>query len=635
MQRTLPPYWLIGGLLWAASASPAWSGAPTAEQALQLAPIQKDVDFDRPTGEDAARSTIAAEEINKHVGWVVSGPAGTTLRKFVDTNGDKVVDQRCYFKDGIEVYRDIDSDFDGNIDQSRWLNTAGSRWGLDQDEDGVIDAWKTISAEEATAEVVAALAARDLKRFQRVALSASDVPALGLGSEKAQQLAKKIEKLQAGFQETVAGQREIGPGSRWLQFSGTHPGTVPAGTDGSNKDLRVYENVMALVQNGEETSQVLIGTMVQLGDVWKVIDVPQPISGGDTELSAVGFFFRGETPEHTAPAASGPSEQTQSLLGDLEKLDAATENASSPAELARLNAQRADLIERIADQSDKPEDRAMWLRQLADTVSAAVQSGGYPAGAMRLEQLFEKLKKNPADGQLAAYVRFRQLTGEYGLAVQNNTSPADFVKIQEEWLAKLEQYANDYPDSPDSAEAMLQLGIAQEFAGEEEEAKRWYGRVVAAFPKAPQAAKAAGARTRLDSIGKVISFRGQSPSGAAVDLAGFRGKVVLIQFWATWCEPCKADMPTLRELTAKYGSSGLAIIGVNLDSSAQEMSAYLSENRMPWPQIREEGGLDSRPANELGILTLPTMILVDQQGRVVNRNVQAAELESEIRKLLQ
>jgi thiol-disulfide isomerase/thioredoxin len=94
-------------------------------------------------------------------------------------------------------------------------------------------------------------------------------------------------------------------------------------------------------------------------------------------------------------------------------------------------------------------------------------------------------------------------------------------------------------------------------------------------------------------------------------------------------------MPTLRELVSKYGGSGLAIIGVNLDSNAQEMANYLAENRMPWPQIREEGGLDSRPANELGILTLPTMILVDQQGRVVNRNVQAAELESEIRKLLQ
>ena len=188
--------------------------------------------------------------------------------------------------------------------------------------------------------------------------------------------------------------------------------------------------------------------------------------------------------------------------------------------------------------------------------------------------------------------------------------------------------------APDTAEAMLQLGIAQEFAGEEEEAKKWYSRVVAEFPASTQAAKAAGARTRLDSVGKVISFRGQSPAGGMVDLASYRGKVVLIQYWATWCGPCKADMAMLKELLAKYGSAGLTILGVNLDGAAKEMADYLAENRLPWPQIREEGGLDSRPANELGILTLPTMILVDQQGRVVNRNVQITELEGELKKLL-
>ena len=62
--------------------------------------------------------------------------------------------------------------------------------------------------------------------------------------------------------------------------------------------------------------------------------------------------------------------------------------------------------------------------------------------------------------------------------------------------------------------------------------------------------------------------------------------------------------------------------------------AYLAENPLPWPQIYEEGGLDSPPANALGILTVPTMILVDQQGRVVNRNIQTADIEGELKKLI-
>jgi len=625
---------VIGGLIGAvALPSSAWSASPTAEQALQLSPIQRTVDYDRPSAEEAARSTIAAGKIDNSVGWVVSSPAGVTLRQFLDTNGDGTVDQWSYYRDGLEVYRDIDSDFNKKADQYRWFHTAGTRWGMDKDEDGVIDSWKMISAEEVTAEVTAALGSRDVRRFARVALAAEQVPALGLGREKAAELAKKVAGLAAGFQQVASRQKEIGSGTEWIQFSAAQPGIVPAGTDGSTRDLRVYENTMAIVKTGDETGQVLVGTLVQLGDTWRVIDVPQPISSGETELAATGFFFRGATPEHGPVAAAGPSEQMQSLLGELEKLDAAAERAASPQDQARYNAQRADLLERIAQDADKPEDRVMWIRQLADMVSAAVQSGGYPEGVTRLEKLLERLKQNPGDMQLAAYVRFRQLTAEYGLAVQN-ASAADFVKIQEDWLAKLQQYAADYPNAPDTAEAMLQLGIAQEFAGEEEEAKKWYSRVVAEFPSSTQSAKAAGARTRLDSVGKVISLRGQNPAGGVVDLASYRSKVVLIQYWATWCIPCKADMATLKELLAKYGSAGLTILGVNLDGTAKEMADYLAENRLPWPQIREEGGLDSRPANELGILTLPTMILVDQQGRVVNRNVQITELEGELKKLL-
>ena len=82
--------------------------------------------------------------------WVVTGPAGETLRQFVDSNADNKVDQWRYFRGGIEVYRDVDKDFDGKADQYRWLGTAGTRWGLDIDEDGEIDRWKSISPEEAT-----------------------------------------------------------------------------------------------------------------------------------------------------------------------------------------------------------------------------------------------------------------------------------------------------------------------------------------------------------------------------------------------------------------------------------------------------------------------------------------------------
>ena len=109
---------------------------------------------------------------------------------------------------------------------------------------------------------------------------------------------------------------------------------------------------------------------------------------------------------------------------------------------------------------------------------------------------------------------------------------------------------------------------------------------------------------------------------------------VLVQYWATWCEPCKADMARIKELHAKYAGKGFAVIGVNLDNDRRDALELLKSRKLPWSHIHEEGGLDSRPANEMGILTLPTMILVDQKGRVNNRNIHVTELETELKKLI-
>lgn len=607
----------------------AWAASPSAEQALKLVPIQQGIDFDRPDAAEAAGCKIGARKVNGNVGWMIESPTGVLLRNFVDTNGDNVVDQWSYYKDGLEVYRDIDADYNGKADQYRWFHTAGGRWGQDRDEDGTIDSWKRISAEEVTAEVVAALATRDARRFERLMLTSSELKSLGASPAKAKLLADKIGGLDAEFQQLAASQREVGRDTEWIQFSGNRPGIVPAGTDGSTKDIAVYENVVVVVQTGDEHGQVQIGTLVEVGDVWRVIELPQPIAGASTEVAASGFFFRGAAADVAQMTSNGPNEQTQSLLAELEKLDAAAAGAGSVSEQAQYNARRADIIERVAAQAGTPDDRAMWIRQLADMVSAAVQSGGYPDGTKRLESLAGKLQQNDSDRQLAAYVRFRQLTADYGESIQNASS-SEFVKIQESWLERLEQFANQYPDSPDAAEAMLQLAIAQEFAGEEDEAKKWYGHIVQKFSNTPAAAKSAGAITRLDSVGRTISLKGTGPTGETVDIAAFRGNVLLIQYWASWCEPCKADMATIKELLGKYGRSGFNVVGINLDSNLQDMTDYLAGNRLPWQQIREEGGLDSRPANELGIVTLPTMILLDRDGKVVNRNVHVAELDGDL-----
>ncbi len=626
--RGLAAWCLIVGVCLAGVAEGA---SPSPVQALKLLPMQKEVDYSQPTTQEAEKCTIQARKINGHGGWVVEDPDGLVLRKFVDTNGDNVVDQWSYYKDGLEVYRDIDADFNGKADQYRWFHTGGSRWGVDQDENGEIDTWKMISAEEVTAEVVAALADRDAHRFARLALTPDELGSLGLGKEKAEKVAANIARLDAGFKALAPRQKTVTAKTKWVQFSGTMPGIVPAGTDGSSKDLRVYENAVAIVRTGESHGQVQIGTLVRAGEAWRLIDLPQVDPAGQAELSASGFFFQASMVRRNSATDIGTGEQSQELLTELEKLDQAADQATTPEQQADLNARRVELLKKIAKATRSRQDRAMWLRQLADMVSAAVQSGTFPDGVTQLDALLEELQGQEADKDLAAYVKFRRLTAAYGLSLQ--APKADFAKIQTQWLKDLQQYTGDYPTSPDAAEAMLQIAIAQEFAGQDDKAKQWYARVVQRFSGSSAGKKAAGARIRLDSVGKSIALKGKSPDGKAVDLAKYRGRVVLLQYWATWCEPAKRDMSTLKQLVTKYGRS-FTVIGISLDRSRKDLLAYLAENRLPWAQIFEEGGLDSGPANQLGILTLPTMILVDKQGKVVNRSVQTAELESELKKLI-
>lgn len=607
------------------------SAAPSAAAALQLAPIQKqDVDYDTPSATEVAGCTIKAENDNGRTGWVVRDASGQMLRKFSDNNKDNVVDRWAYYKNGLEVYCDIDANFNGKADNYRWFHTGGTRWGVDSNEDGKIDAWKMISAEEVAAEVVAALRAGETDRFARLLITETEMESLGLGAAQAKELTTKLAAARNGFSTLASRQKVVGEATKYVSFGGTQPGIVPAGAEGADRDLVVYENVGAMVETGGKHEQVFIGTLIRSGNVWRLIDLPKFGSG---ELADMGYFFRvaastrPETPQNT----DGPSPEVQQMMSQLEKLEQGIAGAA-PALAARLNAERADLLTALANKVADAEQQQMWLRQLADTLSAAVQAGAYPDGLDRLKKLEADLIKNKAEGDLIAYTKFRRLSAEYAVSLQD--PKADFAKIQEKWLADLSQFVKTHPTSPDSAEAMLQLGIAEEFAGDEEEATAWYGKIVKQFPKTEQAKKATGARTRLDCVGKAITLRGPAISGRTVDLAQYRGKMVVVQYWATWCEPCKADMSRLKELLTRYGrTKGFTVIGVNLDHDTSDVAAFLKQEKLPWEQLYEPGGLESRLANEMGILTLPTMLLIDKSGRVLSRNVHVGELEAELRKL--
>jgi thiol-disulfide isomerase/thioredoxin len=637
MQMTRTAFWAgwLGGL-WGVMGLAAIAAAakPTPQEALSLIPVQKDVEYDLPSKAEIARCVVDVEAVGGLSGWVVRTEAGQVLRRFLDTNGDNKVDQWCYYKDGIEVYRDIDGDFNGKADQYRWLGTAGTRWGIDRDEDGRIDAWKVISAEEVTAELVAALRDRDLARFRLLLLSPQELASLGLGSRQAAELEERIAAAAKQFAQEAARQRVVTAKSEWVHFGANRPGVIPAGTDGSTKDLVVYDNVTAVVETEKKHGQLVVGTLVRVGEAWRLIDLPRSLQPEGT-APPVGYFFQASfaaRPETDAlpPVAGQISPELRRLAEELERLDKEIV-AAKPADQSQLHARRADLLERMVAVAP-PADRSLWIKQYAETIAAAVQAGTFPSGASRLQKLLESLPQEQDAAELVPYVKFRLLTAQYHLGFSQ--PDADLEKVHREHQEQLQQFVRDYPQSPDAAEAMLQLAISAELAGKTSEALDWFRRIASDFPSSDLKVKALGAQRRLESVGKPLPVVGKTLDGRTLDLASLKGKVVLVHYWATWAEPCLPDLATIKALVAKYGNQGFYPVGVNLDGDPKQALEFVRQQRLTWPHLYEAGGLDSPLASQLGVLTLPTMLLIGKDGRVVHRNISAAELDAELKKLL-
>ncbi len=124
-------------------------------------------------------------------------------------------------------------------------------------------------------------------------------------------------------------------------------------------------------------------------------------------------------------------------------------------------------------------------------------------------------------------------------------------------------------------------------------------------------------------------------SGQDLRLSSYRGKLVLLDFWASWCEPCRVETPHLIELQQKYGDQGLQIIGVSMDDSPDPARAFYQQFHMNYPVV-----MGTAKTGELygGVLGLPIAFLIDRDGRIKAKHIGATEFavfEKEIATLLQ
>ena len=587
-------------------------------------PVSKMLEY-QPRHEVAITTPSAAEQANCKVelvkgktgsGWALKDAQGKLLRRYYSSDG-RSVDTYSYYRDGIEVYRDVVSPGARNPDQFRWLNAGGSKWGVDEDKNGTIDSWKVISTEEVSQEILKALATKNLAKLEACLVTDDDLRTLGVSTEMADEIRAKRKTIKAKFDAAVGKLTKLSEKAQWLHLETGAPQCLPADQTGGRADLIRHARATVLFDAGGSSDWFQVGPMILVGSAWKVIDAP-------TAGAAVG-----DDKPDVVDLAKDP--KLQALVEKLTELDKRNVGTSGAAAV-KHHLDRADLLEQIVA-AVKPAERDPWIRQVADSLSSALQATakGDETASKRLASLESQLVKHMEGSNLTAYVAFRRMQAEYSVKIGEGK---DFQAVQKDWMEKLTGFVKTYSKCEDAADAMLQLGMVCEFLGKEVEAKNWYAQLAKSFADKPQAAKAAGAAQRLDLEGQAVALSGPSlEGGAPIDLQQLSGKVVVVYYWASWNGQAAGDFTKLKRIV-EDGKGAVELVCVNLDGSADEAKAFLAKNPLPARHLHQPGGLESKLATQYGIMVLPTMLVVGKDGKCVTRSAQAGTAEDEVKKLL-
>lgn len=142
-----------------------------------------------------------------------------------------------------------------------------------------------------------------------------------------------------------------------------------------------------------------------------------------------------------------------------------------------------------------------------------------------------------------------------------------------------------------------------------------------------QQAEAKKVQSALAAGSTFPDFSEQDLNGKPISVAGFKGKTVLIDFWATWCGPCRAELPNVIATYKKYHDRGFEIIGVSLDSDRDKLVSFLKEqDGMTWPQFFDGQGWSNKLAVKYGVEAIPFTVLVGGDGKIIGTDLRGDDL---------
>lgn len=140
---------------------------------------------------------------------------------------------------------------------------------------------------------------------------------------------------------------------------------------------------------------------------------------------------------------------------------------------------------------------------------------------------------------------------------------------------------------------------------------------------------------KFELLGKPMPIFGRLVDGGKFDISQFKGKVVLVDFWATWCGPCVQEIPNVKEVYEKYHDRGFEVIGISLDNDGGALKEFLRNEHIPWPVLFDPDSETQPMAEKYQVSGIPLPVLIDRQGKVVSFSARGERLGELVEKLLQ
>jgi peroxiredoxin len=145
-----------------------------------------------------------------------------------------------------------------------------------------------------------------------------------------------------------------------------------------------------------------------------------------------------------------------------------------------------------------------------------------------------------------------------------------------------------------------------------------------------KAAEAKTVRAGLVAGSTFPDFAEKDVQGKPLSIANFKGKVVLLDFWATWCPPCVRELPNVIKTYEKHHAQGFEIIGISLDQDEQKLKSFTEEKKMAWQQYFDGKGWGNKLAGKYGIQSIPATFLLDGQGKIIGADLRGEDLEEAV-----